>query len=102
LEAHEFGAIEVARALERDQHLLYFVEGDGLVVGKTREMMRKLIAFGGGVDDMVLCGELADIDGGRIWAAWWHALFLPFTIAFPALKIHEVRRPRAPFGGIAS
>jgi len=88
LEAHEFGAIEVARALERDQHLLYFVEGDGLVVGKTREVMRKLIALGGGVDDMVLCRELADIDARGIWAAWWHALFLLSTMAFPALKIH--------------
>jgi hypothetical protein len=88
LEAHEFGAIEVAGALERDQHLLYFVEGDGLVVGKTREMLRKLIALGGGVDDMVLRRELADIDGRRIWAAWRHALFLHSNIAFPALKIH--------------
>jgi hypothetical protein len=45
LEAHEFRAIEVACALEGDQQLLYFVEGDGRVVGKAREMMRELIAL---------------------------------------------------------
>jgi hypothetical protein len=87
LEAHEFGAVEVTGALQRDQHLLDFVEGNGLVVGKAREMMCKLIAFGGGVGDMVLCRELADIDGRRAWAAWRHAWFLLSTMAFPALKI---------------
>lgn len=95
MEAHEFRAIEVARALKCDQHLPYFVEGDRLVVGETREMMRKLVAFGGGVDDMMLCRELADVDGRSIGAAWRHALLLPSTIAFPVLKIHEARRAKS-------